>query len=160
MFSCLSFPACDWHFCAAYYIVICGLSCFSLFVHIVLQKETLFFGGWGILHFKSVLIFFTNFSWNVYYSKRIQRDIVNVHKSSSKVLVILVGFLWRFNFLNAVSEKSSNIKFLKYPSVGSRNFLSGQTDGRTDGRTERHDEANSYFSQIWERVWKNNFEPS
>jgi len=44
-------------------------------------------------HKMCVLIFSTNFECNIYHSKKIQSDIImNVHRSSHKVPVILVGF--------------------------------------------------------------------
>ena len=76
--------------------------------------------------------------------RRIRRDIViNVKKCSCKVPVILVGLEWNINFLDRFTERSSNIKFHKNSSSGSR-----VPCGRTDGH-----EANSrFFLQFCERA--------
>jgi hypothetical protein len=70
--------------------------------------------------------------------RRNERDMIkHLNWSSCKVLVILVIFEWKLNFLDRFSKKkSSNIKFLENPSSDSRVVPSGQT---------RHDEANSLF---------------
>jgi hypothetical protein len=64
--------------------------------------------------------------------RRIQRDIIiNVHKSSFKVPVMLVIFKWKLNFLERFSKNSSNIKFNQNPSIGSRVDPYGRTDKGT-----------------------------
>jgi len=52
-----------------------------------------------------VLIFSTTFVWNSSYSRRIQRDVVNVHSSSCKVPVFLVRFEWNFELYRQILEK-------------------------------------------------------
>jgi hypothetical protein len=72
--------------------------------------------------------------------RRTQRDTVtNAHRSSRKVLVILVRFLMKLEFSRQIFEKYSNIK------LGPGFF---HTNGCTDWGTNRHDEANSRFSQF------------
>jgi hypothetical protein len=59
--------------------------------------------------------------------RRIERDIINVHKYSCKVPVILVKFWRNLNFLDKF-EKYSNIKFHENPSSGSRVVPCRRTD--------------------------------
>ena len=64
---------------------------------------------------------------------KIQRDtVINVHRSSHKVPVILVRFEWNFSFPDRFFKKSSNIKFHENPSSGSWDVSCGWTDGQTD----------------------------
>ena len=64
--------------------------------------------------------------------------------------------LMRFQSLRQNLEKWSNIKFHKYPSIGSRVFLYGVEERRTDRHinththTHTHDKANSRYSQFYE----------
>ena len=68
--------------------------------------------------------------------RRVERDIINVHRFSCKEPVISSHILMKLQF----SENFSTIKFYKYPSSGSRVV--------PWGRTDRNDIANSRFSQI------------
>jgi hypothetical protein len=76
--------------------------------------------------------------------RRIQRDIIHVHKSSGKVPVTLI--LMKVELSRQIFEKYSNIKFKENPFSWSRVVPCG----RTDGQTYRHDEATSSFSQFCE----------
>ena len=80
------------------------------------------------------LIFSTDLSETLLIPRRIQRDIINTHRSSSKVLFILVGFLKKVEFPRQALEKSSNTKFRQILSVGAKLF---HENGRTDRRTRR-----------------------
>jgi hypothetical protein len=74
--------------------------------------------------------------------RRIQRDIViNEHKSSYEVPVIVVRFQPNLNFLNRISKNPPISNLMKIYPVGADLF-------HMDGQTERHDEANSRFSQF------------
>jgi hypothetical protein len=80
--------------------------------------------------------------------KRIQRDMIkNVKWSSCEVPVILVRFLWSFNFLHSFSEKKNAhiSNFMKILQVGAQLF-------HVDSRTDSYDEANNRFSQFCERA--------
>ena len=62
--------------------------------------------------------------------RRIQRDIIiNVHRSSRQVPVILVRFYGDLNFLDRFSKKRSDMRFHENPSGGGR-VLCGQMDGQ------------------------------
>jgi hypothetical protein len=77
--------------------------------------------------------------------RRIQLDIiVNVHRSSCKVPLLLSDFNETWNVSRQILEEYSDIKFYKNSSSGSRVVPCGRTD--------RHDEANSRFSRFCERA--------
>ena len=85
----LSYPACQ--SLAPCYIVTCGLSDSSLFVHISLSHKWHKFRI-KLLNIKCVLIFIESFIWNFPHSrkKRIEWDVViNVYCAVSIILIIL-----------------------------------------------------------------------
>jgi hypothetical protein len=63
--------------------------------------------------------------------RRIQRDAINVHKSSCKLLVIHVKILIRLGFSLHIVEKASNTKFHENPSSGIRVAPCGWTERQT-----------------------------
>ena len=74
-------------FSAPYCFVICGLSVCTIFSHIITRNDTIL-GKKSIEHKKCVLFFYT-FTWSISHLGKIERDIViNIHRSSCKVLVI------------------------------------------------------------------------
>jgi hypothetical protein len=86
-------------------------------------------------------IFCTPSVWNTSYFKKIQRDIIiNVHRSSCKVPVLI-----KLEFSQQIFKKPSNIKFHANPFSGSRVVPCRVR------RTDRHHEASSHFSQNWEK---------
>jgi hypothetical protein len=94
-------------------------------------------------HKMCVVIFFTNLS-ETFFVDRNERDVTkNVYWSACKVLVILVGFIWKLNFLDRFSKNTQISNFMKIRQVGA------ELDTRTDGR----DGANSRFSQFCERTY-------
>ena len=71
------------------------------------HKGTIFFGGGGIIvHKMCVLIFSTNLSVTFFTLRRIERDIINVHRSSSKVTAILFRCSGTLNFLDRISKNT------------------------------------------------------
>ena len=76
------------------------------------------------------MIFSANFVWKFLILRTTQLDmIINVHKYSCKVPVILVRFQWKLSFfLHIFEKKYSNITFHKYPSARNRVVLCGQTE--------------------------------
>jgi hypothetical protein len=61
-----------------------------------------------------------------------QDIIINEHKLSCEVSVILVRLQRNFNFLDIFSKKCFNTKFNENPSSGSRGVPRGRQGGRTD----------------------------
>jgi hypothetical protein len=61
-----------------------------------------------------VSIFSTPFVWNISHSKKNERYIIKkVFWSSCKILVILVRFYWKFNFLDRLSKNTQISNFMK-----------------------------------------------
>ena len=89
-----------------------------------------------------VLIFSTNFVYNISHSKdnlaRCSRTCDEVFMGSTCYLCRL---LKKLQFSRQVFEETSNIKFHQNHSSGSRVVPYGRTDG--------HNESNSRFSQLW-----------
>ena len=104
-----------------------------LFFHIISSKAR-FSGKKVIEHKMCALIFSIILSENVHILRRIQRDIINVHRSSCKVPVILVLFQWKLNFLDSIKKKPQISTFIKIWPVRAEWF---HADKRTDGQTWR-----------------------
>jgi hypothetical protein len=78
--------------------------------------------------------------------RRIQRDIIiNVHRSSRKVPVILVRFQWTWISLTDFRKNLEISNFMTIRPVGTGLF-------HTDGQTARHDEAKSPFPILRARL--------
>ena len=93
----LSYPACEPH--APCYIGICGLSGCVIFFHVNRRHDFRGGGGEGVIDYKIVLWLYPQIlSGTMLILIRIQRDIINVKKSSCKVPVILVGFQYPWIF--------------------------------------------------------------
>ena len=83
-----SYPACKEH--APYYIVICGLTVSTIFSHIMSQMAQFSEKATEHVCFDFLCNFFSE---SFLILKRIQQDtIINVHRSSCKVSIILVRF--------------------------------------------------------------------
>ena len=79
-------------------------------------------------HKMCVLIFCTNTSEIFLFPGRNEEDVINVHRSSCKVIVINVGMLMKLEFFGHIFKKFSNTKFHENPSSGCRIVPCGQTD--------------------------------
>jgi hypothetical protein len=78
-----------------------------------------------------VMIFPTNFAWNIsYFEKKWARYDKNVYWSSCKVPVIHVRFYWNLNYLERFSKNPQISNFMKNRPVAGKLFLA---DGQTDG---------------------------
>jgi hypothetical protein len=82
----------------------------------------------GVEHKMYVLISTTDVDWNTSHSRQ---SSARYHRSSCKVLVILIRFQWNLNLLTG--EKYSHKNIMKMPSVGAELFHS---DGLTGRRTD------------------------
>ena len=83
LYSCLGYPACQSHLLYAVYIVLCSLSGFIIFFPFLkkfIEHEIMFWISVQLLSDAFRIL------------RRIQRDIINVRRSSYKVPVILVRF--------------------------------------------------------------------
>ena len=109
-------------------IVMCGLSGSTIFFHIV-SKMAWFSKKKKILKIKCVLIFCTNFVWNIFHSMgNCTRLIIDVYWCSCNVPPLLLRYWWNLNFLDKFKKKYTNIKFYENPSCVSRVVLCAQTD--------------------------------
>jgi len=89
LYACLIYPACKLYISAHHCIVICGLSGSTIFFKLTHQRHD--FGKKVFENKFFFLIFSTNFSKTFLILRIIQRGIIiNAHKSSCKVAVILV----------------------------------------------------------------------
>ena len=80
-----------------------------------------------------------DFYFHHFFLTRIRRGtVINIHRFSRTVPVIIFRFLWNLNFLDRFSK--TNIKFWKC----------SRWDPSCFTRTDRHDEANSRFSKFCE----------
>jgi len=83
------------------------------------------------------------FCENFLFLRRIQRDaILNVHRSSCKVPILLVRFEIDLNFLDRFLKNTQISNFMKIRSLRAELF---HADGHRDRQTDEH-EANSHFS--------------
>ena len=142
LYSYLSYLACKLHFSAPCYIVTCG-RLFSIFPHYFINATI--FGKKSYCTYKLWFNFSLQLLSKIFpILRRIQQDVIpSVCRSSYKVPVIFVRFLWHFNYLNRF-RKNPLITFIKW-------FVEWKPSCSlcTDGRTGRH-EANSSFSQFCE----------
>jgi hypothetical protein len=136
-------------FPAPYYVVICGLLDLSYFS--TLSHKRYSFRERVAEYKMYVLIWSTNFVWNISHSEKCQRDvIVSVQYTGLRVKYPL--FLSHFNETRIFSTDFR--KIFKCPV--SRKSLQRETrfSMRIDGGTDRHSEANKRFSQFCERAKK------
>ena len=136
----LNYPACNAHAPDCH---LQPLWLHHIFRHYVIYGTIL---GNKLLNIKCVFWFSIQFVFEIFLILRTHRNsVINLNTSSCRVLVILIGFKWNFNFLDIFSKKSWNIKFHDIRLAGAELF-------HADGRTDRYDEANSRFSQFCERA--------
>jgi len=87
----------------------------------------------------------------------IKHYVINVHISSCKVPIILVGCKLNWNFLAWFFKHRLLWNFIKIRLVGTEWFYADrqrdrQTDRRTNGRTDRNWEVNSRFFRNFANV--------
>lgn len=70
------------------YCNVCSLCCYSVFLLIQILPHVYYHFLAGFPYEK------------IYHLGRIERDIINLHRSSCKVPIILVRFLWNLSFLS------------------------------------------------------------
>jgi hypothetical protein len=105
------------------------------------------FRGKKVIEHNMCSDFLCNFCLKTFLILRgIQRDIINVHRSSCKVPIIVVRFSRILNFLDTFSKKKSKTKFSR-KSVQMR----AETPMRTDRRTNIT-KFNSLFLQFCKRA--------
>jgi len=121
--------------------IVWGLSGSTSFFHIISQTAR---SSQNIIEYRTcILIFSTNFVWNISHSKgNWARYNKNVCRSSCKVPVILSHFNDTWIFLTDLREiVKCQISLKSVP-------LEPSCSVRTDGQTDTHDEDNSRFSQF------------
>ena len=76
--------------------------------------------------------------------------VINVHRSSCKVHIILVEWKLHLNFLDGFLKHRLIRKFMKIRPVGTElSYADGQTDGQTGKRTDRQIlRINSHLSKF------------
>ena len=91
-----------------------------------------------------VLIFCTNFVWNISHSKEnsVRWDTKNVYWSLREMTVIIFRFSWKLHFLDGFSKNPYLWNFMKlHPVSAQLSYDEGQTD--------RHDQANLSNWPTW-----------
>jgi len=82
-----------------------------------------------------VLIFFTDFDWNIFHSKKKWAKCdKNIYRSSCKVPFILDWFYWNLNFLDRFSKNPLRSNSKKICPMGAELF---HADRGTDGQVWR-----------------------
>jgi hypothetical protein len=113
---------------SAFILVYCHLWPFwlyQIFPHYPINSPIV---GKKLLHIKYIWFSLQILSETFLILSRIQQDIINVRRSSSKVPSFFCQTLVRLESSRQTLEKSSNIKFHENPFSGGRVFSCGQTD--------------------------------
>ena len=149
----LWYPTCTAH--ERYYIVICGLSGFTISLSTFSHKRHDFRKEKRLLNIKCVFPFSLQFCLKYcHYKKEWARSAPQFCWSSCIVAVVVVVFYWNLNFLERFSEILKHQLLLT--SVQWEQSCSVRMGRRTqtDRQTDRHNEANSRFWQLCERAKK------
>jgi hypothetical protein len=127
LYSCLGYPACKLHLlCIA---LLSSVTCLAAPYFSTFSHKGMIFRGKMLLNIKCVFLFSVQLlSETFLIVRRIHQNVVmNVHRSSCKVAIILLRFQWNFNFLDRFLK---NIQISEYenPFSGSELFnVAGQT---------------------------------
>ena len=133
-----------------YFFVICGLTGSTIFFHII--SSTARFSEKKSINLNNCFDILHNFVLNIYYSKKIQRNIIiHTHRSSCKVTANLARCWWNSNSFDRFLEK----KALKYQNSWKSLQWKPSNSMCTDGQKGRHDEANSRFFPNFTNALKN-----
>jgi hypothetical protein len=128
----VSYPACESD--VVYDIVICGQSGSTMCLPHYRTNRTIFRKETNLLNINLVFwLSLKRFSAIFLILRRIQRDIINVLRYSSKVPVIIVRFEWKGNFIDSFPKSFQIPNFMKILSVGAQIF---HADWRTDMQTD------------------------
>jgi hypothetical protein len=126
--------------------VICLVLSYVFFSNYLLNGTTF---GEKMLNINCVFWFYLQLlSETLLILRRIKLDIlVNLHRYSCRVPVILVTLQWNLNRLDRFSKNLQISNFTKTHTVGAESFLA-------NGRIDRKDQANTRLSQFCESSYK------
>jgi hypothetical protein len=120
---------------------------YHIFQHYLINSTIL---GKKVIECKiCVLIFSATLSETFLILRRFERDVITVHRSSTKVPFSLLRFKSNLYSLDTFSIHSQLSNLMKIRPVEAEFF---HADGRTGGQTDRHDETYSRFSQCCEHT--------
>ena len=139
LYCCLSSVACKSHlFCTTLYCYLWPVWLYHIFPQYLFNGTNF---RKRLLSITCVLVFSTTFAWNILILRRIQQNIIiNIGRSSCKVIVILVRFYWLLDFLDKFMKNTCILNLTEIRPVGAEFFHTG-----------RQRDTIRLFSQFYER---------